>query len=71
MGEPPVTEFTALGDVVNTTARLASAAEMGQALISEAAARAGGLDTGRLERRELELKGKRESTAVWVATTKS
>ncbi|TMG24005.1 MAG: adenylate/guanylate cyclase domain-containing protein [Chloroflexi bacterium] len=71
VGEPPVTEFTALGDVVNTTARLASAAEMGQALISEAAARAGGLDTARLERRELELKGKRESTAVWVATTKS
>ena len=56
---------------MNTTARLASAAEMGQALISEAAARAGGLDTARLERRELELKGKRESTAVWVATTKS
>jgi adenylate cyclase len=71
VGEVPVTEFTALGDVVNTTARLASAAETGQVLVSEAAARAGGFDTAHLERRELELKGKRESTAVYVATTES
>ena len=67
VGEPPVTEMTALGDVVNTTARLASAAGAGELLISAAAAAAAGFDISRLERRELELKGKRDVTTVAVA----
>jgi adenylate cyclase len=67
VGEPPVTELTALGDVVNTTARLASVAGAGEVLISETAAAVGGFDTGGLERRSLELKGKREATSVVVA----
>jgi adenylate cyclase len=66
VGEPPVTDLTALGDVVNTTARLASAAGMGEVLVTEAAASASGFDTTSLERRELELKGKRDATRVFV-----
>jgi adenylate cyclase len=70
VGQPPVTDLTALGDVVNTTARLASAAARGEILITEAAAMAAGVDTASLERRDLELKGKRIATAVFVATVR-
>jgi adenylate cyclase len=66
VGEPPVTDLTALGDVVNTTARLASAAAAGEALITEAAASASRFDAPTFERRELELKGKRDLTPVFV-----
>ena len=68
VGEPPVTDLTALGDVVNTTARLASAAAAGETLVSEAAATSGAFDPAGLERRELELKGKRDMTPVFVVT---
>jgi adenylate cyclase len=71
VGQPPVTDLTALGDVVNTTARLASAARAGEALITESAAVSAGLDTTSLERRDLELKGKQYSTPVYVATVKA
>jgi adenylate cyclase len=68
VGEPPVTDLTALGDAVNTTARLSSAAATGEVLITEAAATASGFDTTALERRDLELKGKQGSTPVFVVT---
>lgn len=68
VGEPPVTDLTALGDVVNTTARLSSAAATGETLVSEAAAIAGGFDTAALERRDLELRGKRDTTPVFVVS---
>lgn len=61
-------EFTALGDVVNVTARLASVARQGELLVTEAAARAAGLSVGGLERRQLELRGKTEATNVVVVT---
>jgi adenylate cyclase len=67
VGEPPVTELTALGDVVNTAARLASAADAGELLVSDAAIDAAGWPTADLEPRSLELKGKREPTSVRVA----
>ena len=60
------TDFTALGDNVNITARLASEAGPGEILISEAAYTAAGLTLGQLERRPLTLKGKNESINVWV-----
>jgi adenylate cyclase len=60
------TDFTALGDNVNITARLASAAGPGEILISEATFAAAGLELGHLERRQLELKGKSEPTGVRV-----
>ena len=63
VGEGSHVELTALGDVINTTARLASAAEAGEILVSAAAATAAGLDP-RLPRRALELKGKAEPTEV-------
>jgi adenylate cyclase len=60
------TDFTALGDNVNITARLASAAGPGEILISDATFAAAGLELGHLEQRQLELKGKSESTGVRV-----
>jgi adenylate cyclase len=54
------TDFTALGDPVNTAARLASAARAGEILISEAARAAAGIPVERTDERLLELKGKTE-----------
>jgi adenylate cyclase len=60
-------EFTALGDVVNVTARLASSAGRGEILVTEAAARAAGVDeAGGLEARHLALRGRAEATDVYV-----
>lgn len=55
--EDTVNDITALGDNVNITARLVSVAAPGEAVISEVAYAAGGLDLGELEQRRLELKG--------------
>ncbi|MGH2407943.1 MAG: adenylate/guanylate cyclase domain-containing protein [Candidatus Limnocylindrales bacterium] len=63
-------EFTAVGDVVNTTARLASAAAAGELLVTDAASGAAGFDISKLERRSLALKGKAEATSVAVATVR-
>ena len=67
MGEGAQTALTALGDTVNTTARLASAAQQGEVLVSTAAANAADLDP-HLERRSLELKGKQLATEVVTLT---
>lgn len=64
--EGSVTDLAALGDNVNTTARIASKAGPGEALISEVAYSAAGLDLGALEQRQLELKGKSEPIGVRV-----
>lgn len=61
------TELTAVGDAVNTTARLASAAAAGEILVTSAAATAAGVDS-QLERRQLELRGKQEMTEVVTLT---
>jgi adenylate cyclase len=69
VADPPATTFTALGDVVNVAARLASAARAGELLVTVAAAEAAHLGSGRiaeLERRDLELKGKAEPVPVLV-----
>lgn len=60
------TEMTAMGDLVNTTARLSSVAAAGEILVPVVAAAPSGLSTDGLERRTLELKGKTESTEVVV-----
>ncbi len=70
VGKPPVTELTALGDVVNTTARLASVAAAGELLVTDPAARSAGFETAGLEHRSLELKGKTINTGVYVATVR-
>jgi adenylate cyclase len=61
-------EFTALGDVVNVTARLASVAGSGELLLTDAAAQAGGWPGEGRERRQLELRGKSDVTSVIVVT---
>jgi adenylate cyclase len=65
VGEGMRTEITALGDAVNTTARLASVAQAGEILVTIQAAEAAGLDRS-LERRSLDLKGKELPTEVLV-----
>ncbi|TMB83148.1 MAG: adenylate/guanylate cyclase domain-containing protein [Chloroflexi bacterium] len=63
VGEGSHTQLTALGDTVNTAARLVSAARRGEALLTVEAASAAGLDP-QLERRSMDLKGKALATEV-------
>ena len=60
------TDFTALGDTVNTTARLAAAAGPGEILVSDDARRHAGLVAPDAEHRTLVLKGKAETMGVLV-----
>ena len=64
--EGAVDDFTALGDIVNSTARLASAAAGGELLVSTAAAAAAGRGDEPGERRELDLRGRHEPLEVLV-----
>lgn len=59
-----VSDFTALGDVVNTTARLASEASAGELLVSISAAAAAGLDSPSLEHRTLSVRGRSDTIEV-------
>lgn len=68
VGEGDACDFTAVGDSVNATSRLASTAAAGEILVSAAAAEAAGLETTGLERRTLELRGRDETLDAWVAT---
>ena len=67
VGEGDACDFTAVGDAVNTTARLASEAGAGEILVSAQTVEASGLDTSALEMRTLTLRGRDESAEVWVA----
>jgi adenylate cyclase len=71
VGAVPVTELTALGDIVNTTARLASAAGAGELLVTDAAMGRAAFDPTGCEHRSLNLKGKAEAVAVAVLTSRS
>jgi adenylate cyclase len=64
--EESTADFTALGDNVNITARLASQAGAGEILISDTTCAAAGFNHQGLERRQLELKGKSEPIGVHV-----
>ena len=66
VGEGDAVDFTALGDSVNTAARLASSAGSGEILVSSAAATASQLDTAGLEARTLNLRGRAENVEAWV-----
>lgn len=59
-----VSDFTALGDVVNTTARLAGEAAAGELLVSIDAARAGELDSPSLEHRTISVRGRSDAVEV-------
>ncbi len=65
-------EFTALGDTVNVTARLASLAGIGEVLVTEASARVAAIATAqRQEVRHLDLRGRSDATDVVVLTLPS
>jgi adenylate cyclase len=66
VGEEEALDFTALGDSVNTTARLASSAAAGEILVTAEAASAAGLKTEGRESRVLELRGRSEHVKAWV-----
>jgi adenylate cyclase len=61
-----ISDFTALGDAVNTTARLASLAGAGELLVSVAAAEHAGLDTIGLERRTVDVRGREAGLDVYA-----
>ena len=65
IGEGDALDFTALGDTVNTAARLTSMAKAGEIVISDAAAVAE-LDTSGLEQRTLDLRGREQTVDAWV-----
>ena len=66
VGGEGVVDFTALGDAVNTAARLASSAAAGEALLSELIYDAVAAKLPDLERRMLEIRGKEAPLAVRV-----
>lgn len=67
VGEGDARDFTALGDTVNTAARLSALAGPGEILISCEAGEAAGIETNGLERRTLEIRGRDQSVDVWVS----
>lgn len=60
------TDFTALGSNVNIAAHLASQAETGEILISEAAYSSSRLSLGNLQSRHLDIKGQEKKMDVWA-----
>src|SRR5262245_59517628 len=66
VGEGDAQDFTALGDAVNATARLASRAAAGEILVSDTTARAASVVTDELEQRRLDLEGVSETVDAWV-----
>ena len=66
VGEAGSYDFTVLGDVPNTVARLGSAAQGGELAMSIDIASAAGINTEPLERRLLSLKGKAEPFPAWI-----
>lgn len=66
--EGAVTDFTALGDAVNTTARLASAASIGELLVSIEAASAAELKVSGLPTRQVTIRGRSQPIDVLSLT---
>ena len=66
VGEGDAIDFTAVGDTVNTASRLLAAARVGEIVISAAAVETAQLETGGLEQRTLELRGREQSVEAWV-----
>ena len=64
--EDGITDITALGDGMNTAARLVGVAAKGEIVLSEAAYEAAELHWSNLEQRELTLKGKSQPVTARV-----
>lgn len=69
VGEKGSFDFTVVGDVANTVARLGSVAGGGELVMSEAIAEAAAVDTGGLVHRRFDLKGKEGAFPAWVETS--
>jgi adenylate cyclase len=65
-GRADVHDFTALGDTVNTAARLQAEAKAGEIAISDDLYSGFADSFPGAQRRDIQLKGKAESTTVWV-----
>ena len=59
-----MSDFTALGDVVNTTARLAGEAVAGELVVSAEAARAAGVEAAAGGTRSIKIRGRSEPVTV-------
>lgn len=66
-----VNDFTALGDTVNTTARLAGEAAAGELLVSVEAAAAANVDASLLKRRTITVRGRSEPIEVLSLSSSS
>lgn len=66
VGETGAHDFTVLGDIPNTVARLGSAGGGGELVMSDQIVEEASVETTGLERRLLDLKGKAEPFPVWV-----
>lgn len=66
VGDKGARDFTVLGDVANTVARLSSVATEGELALSDDIARVGEVDTTQLEHRLVDLKGKTETFPAWI-----
>ena len=64
-----ISDFTALGDAVNTTARLASLAGQGELLVSVAAAEHASLEATGLDRRTVDVRGREATLDVYALRT--
>ena len=64
-----ISDFTALGDVVNTTARLASLAGAGELLVSVAAADQASFDSAGGDRRTVDVRGREAGLEVYSIRT--
>lgn len=64
-----ISDFTALGDPVNTTARLASLAAAGELLVSVASSEHAGLDATGLQRRTVDVRGREAGLEVYALMT--
>jgi adenylate cyclase len=71
IGEGDDFDFTAVGDAVNTAARLASSAGAGEVLLSRSTVEASGFEVSGLETRTLALRGRDESVDAVVARPES
>lgn len=67
-GKSGVAELAALGDAMNTAARITAEAAAGEILASQASCEAAGIDADRYELRKLRVKGKTEEVPVRVIT---